>query len=309
MTQQWIRKWGLVVSTGSNGLDLSSLRMQFRTHQMDVDAPPTAYIRVYNLSSETAKQIQKEFQQVTLQAGYEQGNFGIIFQGTIKQVKRGRIDALDSYVDIFAADLDQAYNFGLISKTLQAGAKTVDQVREVISGMGNGAQAGSIPDTLGSGGTLPRGKVLFGLGREKLTDLTNSSSASWSIDNGKINVIPLTGYLPGEAVQINALTGMIGSPEATEAGIEVTTLLNPLIKLGTRVQLNNSDINQTTVKSQGFPQYSSLSFFANVTDDGFYRVLVAENRGDNRGEDWFTTLTCLAVDPSSSSGSSVASYG
>lgn len=310
MSDQYLRKVGLIVTQGEEGLDLSNMRIWFRTTQMDAETPPGAYIRVFNLSQTTAQRVQKEFQSVVLQAGYENGNYGVIFQGTIKQVRRGRLNATDTYLDIYAADLDQAYNFGVVSKTLAAGSTQKDQVDAIMQqAASKGMSAGSIPNSLGTGGTLPRGKVLFGLARERLTDIANTTGCTWNITNGKVNIIPLTGYLQGEAVVLNAQTGLIGVPEATNAGIEAKCLLNPLIKLGTRVQIDNALINQTTINQQGFPRFTDLSFPASVTDDGFYRVLVVEHMGDSRGNEWESQLTCLAVDSSTQPDSSVQAYG
>ena len=42
--------------------------------------------------------------------------------------------------------------------------------------------------------------------------------------------------------------------------------------------------------------------------DGFYKVLVHEIEGDTRGEPWYSTLTCLAVDKSAAAGSQVQPY-
>jgi hypothetical protein len=95
---------------------------------------------------------------------------------------------------------------------------------------------------------------------------------------------------------------MIGTPRATDNGIIVRCLLNPLIQVGQRVQINNSDIFTTQVAQQGiYPNYGAQYYPATVTNDGMYRVLVIEHQGDTRGQDWFTELTCLAVDPSNSS--------
>jgi hypothetical protein len=106
------------------------------------------------------------------------------------------------------------------------------------------------------------------MARERLDDVADTSNTSWSIQNGQLVLIEETGYLSDEALVINAGTGMIGVPETTQAGIEVTVLLNPLIKIGTRVQLDNASINQLTIREQGFPRYSDLSFPANIANDG-----------------------------------------
>jgi len=313
-SDQYLRKAGLLVSSDAgDGIDLSQLRIQFRTWAMDAETPPGAIIRVFNLADATAQQVQKEFQKVSLQAGYERGNFGAIFSGTIKQVRRGRLDAKDSFLDIYAADLDQAYNFGIVSKSLKAGASPADQAKASTDAMqkaeGGSAVQGHTPESLGTGGTLPRGKVLFGLARERLTDIAATTGTTWSISEGKVNFIPLTGYLEGEAVVLNAQTGLIGVPEATNAGVEARCLLNPRIKLGTRVQIDNRLVNSVQVNQQGFPRFTDLSFPASVAADGFYRVLVAEHVGDTRDNVWETRLTCLSVDQSAQPGASVQAFG
>jgi hypothetical protein len=310
------------------GIELGALKINFTVNAMDTDVPPTAQIRVFNLAQSTAQQIQKEFQSVTLQAGYETGNFGVIFQGTIIRVRKGRLSNIDSFVDIMASNLDAIYNFGFVNKTLAAGSSYKDQVNGIQQSVNNsavaqggagaaaqGLQYGNIPDSFGTGGTLPRGKVLFGLAREKLKDVAASTGSVWSVGpDGKVNFHALTGYLPGEAVVINAQTGMIGIPVATTQGIEVSCLLNPLIKPGTRIKLNNADITTTTNNYQGagFPAYADFQFFANTSSDGTYVALVVEHEGDNRGHggDWVTHIVALALDSSASSGAgSVAAYG
>lgn len=311
MTQQFGRVVNLIVSGGNNGLDLSKLQIQFKTFAPDSDSPPTAFIRVWNASLSTATRVQKEFNHVSLQAGFEDPGPGIIFDGTIVQTKIGAENSIDSYVDIFASDLDELYNYTVISKTLKAGSTPKDRVAAVIqAAQAAGAKQGVIPDNLGTGGTLPRGKVMFGMAREQMNDIAHSTGTSWFVENGKINMVQNQGYLPGDIIDINSATGMLGVPELTNAGLEVSCLLNPNIKVGTRIRVNNADIATTKVNQQGaFPTYGSINLVANKSADGTYRVLVREHSGDNRGNDFDTKLTCLAVDASASSNNSVAAAG
>lgn len=317
MSSQYDRKCNLVVSVGTKGLDLSNLRIRFEVLSMDgspgVARPPTATIRVYNLSAATAKQIQKEFQFVMLQAGYVGGNYGIVFQGTIKQVRRGRENAKDSFVDIMASDGDYWRSYGMLNKTLGAGA-TNDQVNDVIVKNAQEApdptsqlQQGStqIPLSAGTGGTRPRGRVLFGLASYHAGYAARNQNATWFVQNGKLFLVSRTGYLPGDTIVLNARSGLVYVPEATENGIQFTSLLNPGIVLGRRVQIANKDINSLTVREQGFPGLADLSFPATVTDDGFYRVLAVDHKGDSRGQEWYTSAICLAIDSSAPAASSV----
>lgn len=317
------------------GIALSDFRIQFTVSAMDTDSPPTALIRIYNLADTTAQQISKEFQNITLQAGYENGNYGIIFQGSIMRVRKGRLSNIDTFVDIMASNLGALKTFGTVGVTIPAGATLPQQVTAVANQVNNSpiaqGNAGSPQQKLNvgdtsqaftSGGTLPRGKVVFGLWSEHFNNVADSGGAVWSIGpDGTVNFHKLTGYNSGEAVVINAETGMVGIPAATIQGIEVNCLLNPLIKPGTRIQLNNADLTtQNTVNSSaGFPAYSDYQsqFTANTSTDGVYMALVVEHEGDNRdpGAAWLTKIIALAVDSSGTSGNqaagsgSVAAYG
>jgi hypothetical protein len=314
MSSQYLRKVGLVVATGSQGLDLSNMQMQFATQQADQTAPNTAYIRVFNLKDSTAKAIQNEFQTVSLQAGYENGNYAQIFNGQIMQVKRGRIDAVTKYLDIMASDGDLFHHFGFINNTLAAGNTSAANQYAAIQGVATGTGVNEHPNNASAlaatGGVLPRGKVQFGLARYQLDKLTASKAMSWYIKDGQLILKPLTGYLPGEAVVLTSKTGMIGIPEATNQGIELRCLLNPLISVGTQVKLDNKSINQTTQRQFGglYPGWTDINFFASTADDGVYQTIVVEHFGDIRGNQWESHLTCLALDKSSGAGSSIRAY-
>jgi hypothetical protein len=304
-----------VAETPSNsiGLDLSQLRFRFEVRATDVETPNTLYVRVYNAAQQTVNSITKEFDTVTLTAGYQTGNKGTIFQGNIRQTFQGRERNVDSFIDIAAGDGDYAYINSVINKTHPAGTTTAQELADAAASM-NLPVAESAPGVLlnGTGGTLAkrlRGKTVFGMSRLAMGSLAANADARWSIQNGVITLVPNTGYLPGQAVQINSATGMIGTPEQTEDGIKIRCYLNPLIRIGQLVQINNADINRNTLNKQMFPSYTSQYYPATVTNDGFYRVLVHEMAGDTRGQDWYSELTCLAADISSPVATSVQLVG
>lgn len=309
MSRQYLRKVGLTVVTGEQALDLSEMHIQFNTTQMDVEGgyPPSAWIRVYNLTEETARQVQKEYQRVILQAGYEGGDYGAIFDGTIKHIRKGRLSAKDSFLDISAADGDLA-RYAVVNDTLKAGWNA-SSVARVINNQTQ-AKGLSVDEAGLTGGvTGIRGKVLFGLAFARADDLATNQDKTWSIVDGKMVFTSMTGYRAGEVVVLNAGSGLLGVPESTIEGIQARCLLNPKIKMGSRVQIDNGSINQTTVREAGFPRFGDRPFFASVTADGVYRVMVAEHVGDNRGQEWETQLVCLALDPSASPTEAVSAYG
>jgi hypothetical protein len=334
---QWLRKITLVVSAGSNGLDLSQFRITFRTVQSgEVETPNTCLIRVYNLGSTTVSSVIKEYTRVTLSAGWQQGRFAIIFDGTVKQYRRGRESNIDTYLDIFAADAD-LLNFAAVNTTIPAPA-TQQQQLDAINNTGKdyGVNPGYqqlLSDSSGMpGGILPRGKVAYNLYRNAMRGFAKNNDVSWSVINGQLVVVPSTGYMPSDVVQINALTGMVGVPEATDQGITVKCLLNPNLKAMTRIQINNASlanninaqqppegaINQTIAPGQTtsgpnptystFPGFTDLNYFATVTNDGIYRIILVEHEGDTRGNPWYSNIVCLALD-SSNSGATAGQHG
>lgn len=310
---QFGRKATLIVAAGDDGLDLSELRFKFVVRNSDNESPNTAAIRVYNLSDDTVRKITGrtpvEYTRVVLQAGYESAH-GVIFDGTIKQFRRGKENATDSYLDILAAAADIEYNFSVCNSTVAAGSSASDRAKIIAAQMG--LQLGEAAAL--TGGILPRGKVLWGMARTQMRCEAANRGASWSIQDGKVDVLPLDGYLPGEAVVLSSLTGMVGIPEQTEQGVKVRCLLNPKLRIGGLVQIDNASINQTSqadLRASGFParglpagqlpfdKYAGVQMLADVSSDGFYRLYVVEYIGDTRGQEWYAELTGLAVDKSS----------
>lgn len=318
MADQFIRKVSLIVgnpdqqvpyAAGSGpGLDLSELRIKFQVNQSDFETPNTTSIRVYNLANSTAVKIHKEFKRVVLQAGYRDGAFGIIFDGTIKQTRLGRETQTETYLDIFASDADENYNFGAISQSIAGGTTPEEQTKIIANAMN--LETGYVNYDIGLNKNI-RGKTLYGMGRAEIRNLARSGQAQWSIQNGKVNVIRLSSYIDGQAVVLNSRSGMIGLPEQTEDGISVRCLLNPKIIPGTQVQIDEASIQRAAISLsiRGDDPRQVEEFFPQATADGFYVVLVAEHEGDTRGNEFYTSLTCLSIDKTSPQDNSVKKYG
>jgi hypothetical protein len=300
LTDQWIRKIGLVVYSGTTGLDLSEFHIKFNVFNADTESPNNANIRVYNPSPQTVKEIRGQFSKVTLNAGYVGGNYGVIFEGTIKQFKLGKESATTTYLDILASDGDIGYNTGVISKTLAKGTTNKEALTIAAKEM-NGAEVltTSLKTDLQHVPSI-RGQVLFGMARASVRNLASTLNASWSINNGNVVITDYQGYLENEVVELTAGTGLIGFPEQTDGGIRLKSLLNPKLRIGGSIQLNNKSIN-TLIEAdpQSAPiSYNSYStyFLAPLSDDGRYRLFVVEHEGDTRGAEWYSNMIALDID-------------
>jgi len=302
---QFGRKYSLIVGTNSgSAVDLSQLRFRFITKRGDFQNPNTCDVRVYNLSKQTANNLAaNEFTQLQLQAGYP-GNYGQIFIGTIAQVRIGRENQLDSYVDFTAADGDEPYNFAPIVASMSAGANSPgDILATILTSMKAGAKSG----TFGKGYIAPlpnksltRGKVLYGNARDFMRQLAKNNDMSWSIQDQQLTMIPLSSYIPGDPVVISPDTGLIGVPEQTANGISMRMLLNPYVKIGQTIKLQAS-VNQLRFNPGLWNQGQNLNLqsgSARINGHGLYYVMVATHTGDTRGNPWYTDVICLAVDAS-----------
>lgn len=290
MTQQWLRKVSLIVGNASGqGLDLSELHLRFTIWSATTQSPKHTTIRVYNVADATAKRLQQEFQQVFLQAGYD-GNFGLIFSGAIKQIRKGRENATDTFVDIVAADADEAYNWSVVNTTLAAGWSQTDYHGALLQSMSPyGVTAGYAPNFAAT--KLPRGKVCYGMTRDYMRQLAGAAGTQWTIQDGQLHMVPVSGYLPNQAVVLTSDTGMVGLPTQTVDGITVKCLLNPNIKPGTRIQINNASIQQAALSVN----YTATNYFPSLDDDGFYKVYAMTQTGDTRGPAFHTDMICAAV--------------
>ena len=291
--RQWLRACSLVVAdSGGSGLDLGELRVVFATKKGDVETPNSAEIKVYNLSEATASRMTREFKRLVLQAGY-QGNVGVIFDGTIRQCRQGRENGTDAWLEIIAADGDRAYNFATVNTTLSAGSLPADRVAACQRSFADkGAAAGHVPDL--GGQPLPRGKVMYGMARKHMRTEAATADASWSIQDGKMQMLMRSGYLPGEAVALTHETGLIGTPEQTNEGVKVRCLLNPRLRVGGRIKLDNKSIQAAKTDLKAGAQRPPK-----MDQDGLYRILSVEFSGDTRGNDWYADMMCIGLDDTS----------
>jgi hypothetical protein len=305
--QLWKRRCSLLLMDDSDeAWDLGDMHVTFEIRQADIGVPDNARSRVENLSRDMENAVQEQFNRVVLQVGYENAPFGVIFTGNIVQFRKGRMDPKTTFLEILAADSHVAYAYATVNQSIIGGSTPQQRLDVVVESLKKaGVEVGEmrLPNT---GGILPRGKVLFGLSRARMHQIAADRSANWNVLKGRLNIIPLEGYLQTEVVELTSASGLIGRAEQTENGVTARCLINPQIQVGGLVRINNASVNQTVQAPTmrplpsgqlQFDTYVGIQRFADVAADGLYRVFVAEHTGDTRGQDWYTDLTLLAVDP------------
>ena len=293
--RQWIRDISLVVGkAGGKGIELRGLKIAFDILKTDTETPNAAVISVWNLADDVAQQIKNEFDTVILNVGYVDA-VGMIYKGNIIQVRRLREGGTEKITEITGGDGDQAYQYAMVNKTIAAGASQKDILDAATSAMSeHGVESGYIPD-LGSN-TLPRGKVIYRASRDVIRDVCDTSGTSWSIQDGKVNLIKLDKTLPGKAVLLSPSTGLVGSPEQTTKGVKATCLLNSEIRVGGKIKIEAEieEFKRPAVKKSTDKPPASLAA------DGVYRVIECRYNGDTYQNEWYCEILGVAMDATSS---------
>lgn len=274
----------IVEGAAGNALDVSDLRCTFDIKKTYAMEPNQSSVTIYNLSPKTENALIAEGQRIIVEAGYEGEQYGLIFDGNVLQPIRSKESATDYALTLLGLDGDRYLAYGFVNVALVAG-QTARTVLETCAQKSTvPADMGQISANLGSK-PLPRGKVLFGMARDYLRQISRGNSAAFSIQDGKI-VIQDPAWLADEIFSLSPTSGLIGYPEQTEYGMSCRMLLNPRLKIGSPVHIDNSLIRGRRYQSgQGIRQLDS---------DGIYKIITLRHFGDTHGADWYTEIETVA---------------
>lgn len=273
------RKYRITVTDAQgNGIDVSELRCTFNIVKTIQMQPNTSEVTIYNLNAQTENSIMMYGARVTVEAGYEGTQFGLIFDGDILQTIREKEDSTTYKLTILALDSDRAINFDIANYSIVRG----QTARSIVENITNKAQypvfLGSISDKLDSS-TLTRGKVMFGRSSDYLRQIAKTYSLQYYMDDGKLNLINMEDLPEGEAFELSPESGLIGTPQQTDFGISGQCLLNPQIKLNTLIHVDNSLVRAKQINVNGnntVPAATTETGNANTTGNSARDTIIAE---------------------------------
>lgn len=268
------------------------LRCSFNVRKTALLESNEGVITLWNLSPETESRIISEGTDVILEAGYEE-NMSIIFMGKIIQPIRGKENGTDYYLKLICLDGDGYLNLAFSSTTLeknQTRREIAKQIMRASTHSDNQVLVESlenIPGTSvvdGSFTTLERPKVVFGKTSEIINELARMGNATSYIDNGELKFLTQDDEPDLDtAWEINEKTGMIGDPKQSSYQVNVKTLLNPQVKIGDYIHLNNQSIIAEELPIVGEVPYK-------LESDGHYQIIEIVYSGDNRSQEWYSTI-------------------
>lgn len=328
MSQQWGRLLSLIVAGASgDGIELAQpypnegLRCRFRVVGQVVGAPTFLSARVYNPAPKTIGLIRSmptvpvttlpgaddtSSAIVQLKAGYP-GNFGTIFQGNLMQTRVGKETPVDTHIDIFAADGDWSRNWGVVNRSLAAGWTPGDVSKVIADSFATyGTTQGSgLPDSVNQT-PAPRGKVCFGMARDYADNLARTHGLDWFIQRQQLHWLDRATYMPGDVVELSPDTGLLGFPQQTEFGVTARCLLNPALGNGARVRISPALIQQQEFTATAAATPANLLASVSLGTSGIFKILQLIHTGDTRGEEWWSDISCVSVDPSAAPAQAIA---
>ncbi|MCA6219015.1 phage protein [Photorhabdus antumapuensis] len=298
MSKQWIRECHLiVVDKDGEKVNLSDLKITFNISRTESSNPATGVFTLYNLNNETSNKLRRnEFNKIKFVAGYKE-NSGQIFSGQIQYTYVKRDNPTDTCVVIYAADGDEPHNYATVNTTIAAGYSQADLDHLLMRDIAKyGITTGLRPEF--SQSASPRGKVLFGMHRNEVSNLAKQCDANWRYEDNQLHIVPKNKYLT-EAIVLTLKTGLIGMPEQTiGSGINVTCLINPNIRPGTLIRLDNRSITPAdlstgeTFNPESHKKPKEQPAMLDV--DGDYIVFNVNYSGDTRGTEWYMKMMCIA---------------
>jgi len=267
------------------GFEIVDLRINFKIEKSLIGYPNLGNIKIYNLKESSRNKIEKQGLSVKLYAGYEDNAVPLLFSGDMRNVVHLK-NGTDWISEIFAHDGGNILNTATINKTLPAGVDTEQIYNELVGqmqGISKGVTEG-LKNCLSGKRSLLRELQLSGNVKDWLDKIATNCGFEYSVNDGVIETnpkgLPVSDVPP---VIINQASGMIGSPERTEVGINVKNLLLPELKLARTIKIESisTKINAGNLFYKKVPP---------IRNKGIYRIDKLVHTGDTHDNPWETDI-------------------
>lgn len=278
MTRQYGRIVRVTIGTGSSGILIENLRIEFDVKATRVNYPNVGTVKIYNLAPDTRSRIKDSGDVIEVVAGY-QDNVGTILLGNIRTVNHGKKGA-DIVTMITCGDGDEDYQNTMVNATiLPESADPQALIRQMASEMRN-TSLGEIVG-LEEEQAPRRPVVISGNMKDEMNKLGRKHNFEWTIQNGTLEVVR-NDLAINEMIVLSSESGMIGSPAISEKGIKVKCLLNPRLRPNRMIQVL-SDYAE-------LEQSSSLTKRDTDLGGGIFRIDQIAYTGNNRDGDFYCDI-------------------
>lgn len=258
-------------------------QITFRIDQTPNATFSMAEISIFGLKRDTRKAIYEEGETVNLVAGWLE-SYATIFNGKISNVSTGR-EGAETFVTLFCISRGNEARAAFTNQSF--GVNTPQKT--IIEAVAN--SFGAPVEFYGDFDSLPKavkGKTIAMSSMRAMDELATAYDFEWWIENGRIVIVRDGFSRLQEPYTYTAATGLIGSPEITERGVNIDVVMNPLIRPWDFFQIDaitqDFSFGGIYVKEQDFPE---------VNGKGVNKVVSLVHEGDFYGDAWQTSLEGL----------------
>lgn len=239
-----------------------------------------ADIAIYNLKAETANKANLKGKSISFKAGYED-SIDNIFTGTIKNVLYER-QGPSTITRLICRGGKLTEDQTQINETLGRDTTIVQLIRACVTAIGypivmDDSQFADIDPYV-------YGYQLSGDPKTYLEKLSKAHGFNYVLENDRMIVLRKGYTRQGDTHIVSQFTGMEGIPEITEIGVDVTTRLNPKIRIGGKFRVES--------KLATF-NFSNL-YFVDIPESagqGDHKIFKLAYSGDSKGDAWSTKIT------------------
>ena len=218
------------------GLKISEPRIRAEIERQPDATQAKARVGIYNLSPSHEQRIYERGGPVVVSAGYP-ATVAIIFDGHVQRVVRIR-EHLARITWIHAGDLVRAPGLlgGSTSRSYEGPVATRDIARDLITDIGlPPGPLDAIPEDASY-----TDWVYSGPAASALTTLLRTVNCRWFEQDNLIRINRVEMAQPdAPAIDLSPDSGLVGAPSVTDEGAEIRMLLNPLVQLGSVINLES----------------------------------------------------------------------
>jgi hypothetical protein len=254
------------VTVGGVNVD-TGLHFKFKIEKKIEKSPNTADVTIYNLNEQSRAALQTKPLHVRLDVGYG-GEVQRIFQGDLRfaaSVKEGT--TWETRLQV--GDGSRAYQFARVNRSFKSGTTGRQVLAEALAAMGY-----PYPNEL----DLPdldrqylAGLAMDGPAHQVISDVLGPT-ADWSVQDGRLQILPKSAVRKDQAILVNQDTGMVGP---ADYGAPAETGKPPVLSFKMLIYPGLTPGGLVRVETRA------------VT--GLFKLIRVVHEGDTHGPTWYSS--------------------
>ena len=232
-----IDEGGFSVPDDDEIITIKGARISFDFTKGNTASPNRGIVKVWGLAENTINQFLAG-DILSLNVGYEE-----VFEalsGEISAVKS--VESGESRIVEFEMIDGLSIEETTANRSFAAGTGLLGMIKSLFGDVRIRNLSDLISVTIGGGvgdDTLKNELIVSGPIVDPINEMTEDLGVRWFNDGGNIKIITKDGSTLEEVIEVSANTGLINAAERTEQGIAFTTLLNPRLTPGRKVEMRS----------------------------------------------------------------------